>query len=143
MTQARIRSIYSLAIWTTVAVVFSLVFFGWGGPAEFASNSLRILISALEIGFGIISYVLMLIFTRKKFDNLQDERDYEIAQRVNGTTLVAVLVFVYAAEMILFAFFQTSGTVPVGWLWFLAYFTACFSYITHAIITLALYKEMS
>jgi len=146
MTQAQIRSIYSLAIWGTVALVICGVFFLWGGPEDFAGDSIRILVVALSVGFGFLGYVLMLNLTRKKTSSEtmhQDERDQEIARRANGAALVLVLAFIFILSMILFIRFQDLGVLPVGWLWFLAYFTGCFGYIVHAASTLFLYKEMS
>jgi len=88
----------------------------------------------------------MLKLTSKKSSAtgmLQDERDHEIARCANGAALVSVLVFIYVLSMILFNGFRGLGVLPVGWLWFLAYFTSCFGYIVHAVSTLFLYKEMS
>jgi len=146
MNQAQIRSIYSLVIWGTVALVICGVFFLWGGPESFAGDSLRILIAALGFGFGYLGYILMLKITRKKSSAtamLQDESDYEIARRANGIALMSVLVFIFILSMILFTVFQDLGVLPVGWMWFFAYFTSCFGYIVHAVTTLFLYKEMS
>ncbi len=146
MNQAQIRSIYSLVIWGTVALVICGVFFLWGGPESFAGDSLRILIAALGFGFGYLGYILMLKLARKKSSAtamLQDERDHEIAQRANGIALMSVLVFIFILSMILFTMFQDLGVLPVGWMWFFAYFTACFGYIMHAVTTIFLYKEMS
>ena len=146
MNQAQIRSIFSLVIWGTVALVFCGVFFLWGGPEGFAGDSLRILIAASGVGFGFLGYVMMLILTGKKSSSeaiLQDERDREIARRANGAALVSVMAFVFILCMILFTRFQDLGILPVGWLWFLAYSTACLGYLVHAATTLFLYKEMS
>jgi len=146
MNQAQIRSIYCLAIWGTVALAFCGVFFLRGGPEGFAGDSLRILIAALDFGFGYLVYILMLKLTRKKSSStamLQDERDHEIARRANGTALVSVMTFIFILSIILFTLFQDLGVLPAGWLWFLAYFTSCFAYIVHAVVTLFLYREMS
>ena len=146
MNQAQIRSIYSLVIWGIVALVFCGVFFLWGGPESFAGDIIRILITAFDFGFGFLGYVLMHLLTHKKPGAtvmLQDERDHEIARRANGTTLVSVLAFIYILSMVLFTRFQGLGELPVGWLWFFAYFTSCLGYIMHAATTLFLYKEMS
>ncbi len=88
----------------------------------------------------------MLLLTRRKSGAtamLQDERDHEIARHANGTALVSVMAFIFILSMILFTRFQGLGVLPVGWLWFLAYFTSCLGYIVHAVTTLFLYKEMS
>jgi hypothetical protein len=45
--------------------------------------------------------------------------------------------------MALFLGYETAGILPVGWMWFLAYATACFGLLAQAIATLALHKEMS
>ena len=146
MTQTKIRARFGLVIWGTVAVGFGLVFFLSGGAASYADDSIRMLIAAVILGAGFIGYVSMLHLTREKEDDkalIRDERDLEIARQANEIALVAVLVFVFSVSMTLFLIYETAGNLPVGWMWFLAYATACFGLLAQAVATLMLHREMS
>ncbi len=146
MTQTKIRARFGLVIWGTVAVGFGLVFFLSGGAASYADDSIRMLIAAVILGAGFIGYVSMLHLTREKEDDkalIRDERDLEIARQANEIALVAVLVFVFSVSITLFLIYETAGNLPVGWMWFLAYATACFGLLAQAVATLILHREMS
>jgi len=146
MTQSKIRARYGLGIWGLVASVFGLVFFLGGGAATYADDSIRMAVAAAIIGSGFIGYVSMIYLTRKKSNGktlIRDERDLEIARQANEIALVAVLVFVFVVCMALFLGYETAGILPVGWMWFLAYATACFGLLAQAVATLVLHKEMS
>ena len=146
MTQTKIRARYQLGIWGLVAAAFGLVFFLGGGAATYADDSIRILVAALILAAGFIGYFSMLYLTREKSNGkalIRDERDLEIARQANEIALVAVLVFVFSVCMALFLGYETVGILPVGWMWFLAYATACFGLLAQAVATLALHREMS
>jgi hypothetical protein len=146
MTQTKIRARFGLVIWGTVAVGFGLVFFLSGGAASYADDSIRMLIAAVILGAGFIGYFSMLYLTREKEDDkslIRDERDLEIARQANEIALVAVLVFVFSVSITLFLSYETAGSLPVGWMWFLAYATACFGLIAQSVATLMLHREMS
>jgi len=146
MTQTKKRARYGLGIWGLVAVVFSLVFFLGGGPATYADDSIRVLVAAVVLGTGFVGYISMIYLTREKSngkDLIRDERDLEIARQANEVALVAVLVFVFVVCIALFLGYETAGSLPVGWMWFLAYATACFGLLAQSVATLALHREMS
>ena len=146
MTQTKIRARYQLGIWGLVAAAFGLVFFLGGGAATYADDSIRMLVAAVILGAGFIGYFSMLYLTREKSNNkalIRDERDLEISRQANEIALVAVLVFVFSVCIALFLGYETAGSLPVGWMWFLAYITACFGLLAQAVATLALNKEMS
>jgi len=146
MTQTKIRARFGLGIWGPVAVAFGLVFFLGGGAASYADDSIRMLVAAVILAAGFIGYVSMLYLTREKADDkalIRDERDLEIARQANEIALVAVLVFVFAVSIALFLGYETAGNLPVGWMWFLAYATACFGLLAQAVATLVLHREMS
>ncbi len=146
MTQTKIRARYGLGIWGLVAAVFSLVFFLGGGAATYADDSIRMLVAAVILAAGFIGHVSMLYLTREKKNDkalIKDERDLEIARQANEITMVAVLVFVFIVCIALFLGYETAGSLPVGWMWFLAYITACFGLLAQSAATLVLHREMS
>ncbi len=146
MTQTKIRARYGLNIWGLVASAFGLVFFLGGGPSTYADDSIRMLIAAVILAAGFIGYFSMLYLTREKSVGtalIRDERDLEIARQSNEIALIAVLVFVFTVCISLFLSYETAGILPVGWMWFLAYATACFGLLAQSIATLTLHREMS
>ncbi len=146
MTQSQIRARYALGIWGPVTAAFGLVFFLGGGAATYAEDSIRMLVAAVILAAGFIGYISMLYLTREKSNDkalIRDERDLEISRQANEITLIAVLVYVFVVCISLFLRYETAGSLPVGWMWFLAYATACFGLLAQAVITLALHREMS
>ena len=146
MTQTKIRARYGLGIWGLVSSAFGLVFFLGGGAVTYADDSIRMLVSAVILAAGFIGYFSMLYLTREKSNGkalVRDERDLEIARQANEIALVAVLVFVFAVCITLFLGYETACSLPVGWMWFLAYATACFGLLAQAAATLVLHREMS
>jgi len=146
MTQSLIRARFGLGIWGLVSVGFSLVFFLGGGAVTYADDSIRMGIAALILGTGFVGYLSMIYLTREKSNGktlILDERDLEISRQADQIALVAVLVFVYSVSIALFLSYETAGSLPVGWMWFLAYATGCFGLLGQAVVTLVLHREMS
>ena len=141
MTQTRRRALYTLGIWGFAAGGFTAMFFGGGGPAAFGADKGRIVSTAILIGFGFLTYFIMLYLTRSRPDVtplIVDERDVSIASRASATTLIVVLAVVYLACIVLWEVYREQGCVPVGWMWFLGYANAMVGFLTHATVTLIL-----
>jgi len=146
MTQSQIRARYGLGIWGLATTAFGLVFFLGGGAATYADDSIRMLAAALTLGAGFIAYLFMIYQTREKTNDkvlIRDERDLEIGRQANEIALVAVMVFVFVVCISLFLGYENAGSLPVGWMWFLAYATACFGLLGQAIATLIVHRKLS
>ena len=146
MTQSKVRARYGVGIWGLAAAGFGLVFFLGGGAVTYADDSIRMGIAALILGTGFVGYLIMIYLTRERSNGralIRDERDLEIARQANENALVAVLVFVFSVSIALFLKYESAGSLPVGWMWFLAYATACFGLLVQSVFTLVLHKEVS
>ena len=146
MTQSKIRARYGLGIWSLVSAGFGMVFFLGGGAITYADDSIRMGIAALILGSGFVGYISMIYLTREKSNGktlILDERDLEISRQANEIALVAVQVFVFTVCIVLFLSYESAGSLPVGWMWFLAYATGCFGLLGQAVVTLVLHREMS
>ena len=73
---------------------------------------------------------------------MADERDLQVVARAGQTTLVVVMVAIFAITIGLWTVFEASGVVPVGWMWFVAYGSVILASITHAISVLILDGRM-
>lgn len=143
-SQTRLRASLSAVIWSLAGVGFILTFFTGGGPGSFASDHLRHLAGAVAVGLGFVGYWVMLWLTRQRkgAPPASDERDVQIVARANQTTLIVVLVGIFVCTIGLWVAYESTGTVPVGWMWFLAYGSVILASVTSALTTLVLDGRM-
>lgn len=140
LTQTQIRSRLSAAIWGLTAIGFFAVFFHGGGSSGFGEDSNRHLYSAIAVAFGYVANGALLWFTRGggSAKRIVDERDDWVLARAGQTTLIAILIIVYVASIGLWTAFEQEGSVPVGWMWFLAYGTVIIGSLTYAVATIVI-----
>ena len=139
MTQLRKRAILTMIIWGIVLIVFVLAFFIDGGAVTYAEKCPRRLISNICIAAGYAIYALMLLLTRTNPDkktNLRDERDNKTIKEANNVSLTGILIYVFLLCIYLWDRHQNTGSVPVGYMWFLAYSTIGLSYFFTSLVTL-------
>ena len=140
MTQSTERAKWKIIIWSVVLVALLVLFFGGEGPGGFAHDKRRIVTVAILFAAGYGAFYIMLGVTRKKSEGglNRDERDDMFENKAAGVTLAIVLAYVYLLCLALWAYFQDAGSVPAGWMWFLAYSTMFLGLIVHGIFTLLL-----
>jgi uncharacterized membrane protein YozB (DUF420 family) len=140
MTQSTYRATGKIIIWSIVLAAFMALFFSGSGSAGFAHDKERIVAVAILLAAGYGAFFLMMGLSRKKKGGglNRDERDERIEGRAAGITLTIVLVYVYFLGIALWALFQDDGSVPAGWLWFLAYSTVLIGMVSHGLFTLLL-----
>ena len=111
-----------------------------GGPGAFPEESRRHLAGAVALAFGFLGYWLVLWLTRQRKGGppLADERDLQVVARANQATLVVVLVGIFVFTIVLWTAYESAGSVPVGWMWFLAYGEVILASVTSAVTTLIL-----
>jgi hypothetical protein len=146
MTQVRKRATFNLAIWLVVAVGFVISFLVRGGPATYADQPGRVLIGAIFLAFGFAAHPAMLWATRGRPGSLPvaaDERDEWIALRATRGAFVAVLVLVFTVCISLWIAYRDETSVPVGWMWFLAYSTAILGHLSQSVATLIVDRGVS
>ena len=140
MTQLRKRALWTVAIWTAVAAGFLATFFS-GGVETFADGSSRVLTGAIFLACGVFGTPIMLYLTRARSGAehlVSDERDDRLARKANLIGLTTVALYVFLVCIGLWEAYREPGAVPVGWMWFLAYTTMIFVYLSTAITTLIL-----
>ena len=106
--------------------------------SEWAADSVRHLLGASVVGGGFIAYWLALWLTRQRREGslVADERDAQIIARANQVSLVVVLVGIFASAIGLWTAYEDVGQVPVGWLWFLAYWSVILAFLSGSVATL-------
>jgi uncharacterized membrane protein len=129
-------------IWGVAGAVFTAVFLLGGGPESFASESWRVLLSAVVLGLGYVVYFAVIWWTRARGRIVADERDEHVGGRASQVALQVVLFWVFAFGIGLWLGYDSAGALPVGWAWFLAYFTVIVGLVTHSLATLVLDRSL-
>lgn len=136
-SQTRVRAWSAVVIWALAGAGFTTAFFAWGGPGEYARDRGRILAGAIAIAVGYGAHYLALWMTRARGGAvLSDERDAQVVAQASRATLIVVLVAVFALSVGLWEGYREAGSVPVGWLWFLAYGVVILTSVVHGVATL-------
>ena len=129
------RSAWLVAIvWVIAGFGFFLAFFSGGGAEEFDTDSLRHLAAAAAVFAGFVAWWVGLGITRRRTGTVVlDERDHLTMARASQATLVVVCFAIFAFTVSLWTVYERAGSVPVGWMWFLAYATVILAVVTHAV----------
>jgi len=138
LTLTQLQARLAAAVWSIAAVVFAVAFFAGGGSTEFGADRGRHLLSALTVALAYGGYWVMVWITRRRAGGVRavDERDVHVVARAGQTTLIVVLVSVYVVAIGLWTVYEESGSVPVGWMWFLAYGIIILAFLAYAISTI-------
>jgi len=143
MNKNQKRSLYSLLIWGTVALVFIPLFFINGGAETWGIDKARFIIPVSFILVGFILFFLMLALTRKKNTGgiERDERDIHISRKASEISLAIVMGYVFLTCITLYLLYEETNSVPRGWMWFMAYTSLFAGYISNSAISLILYRS--
>lgn len=136
LTQLRAR--WATGVWSLAAIGFGAAFFAGGGSTEFDIDRSRHIASALVVGFGFLGHWAVLLVTARKAggDRAVDERDAHVLARAGQAALVTVLLGVYVLCIGLWTVYESAGSVPVGWTYFLAYETPILASLAYAVATI-------
>lgn len=133
MTQLRKRALYTMAIWGVFMLPFIILFFTGGGPERYLDQQWRRALIGGTIATAFLLYGLMLLLTRRRRGEIAiDERDIAIRATANEIAYTVVLLYVFFVCIALFSRYESRGSVPTGWMWFLAYSTVFAAHVTSA-----------
>lgn len=140
MSLARKQALISCIAWLIICAAFVTVFFTTGAEnfAAPASRGARVLTAAIILPGYVLNLGLLWWSRRGRRTGELDERDEIIARRASQATLTILAVLVFAGSIALFETHAEVGTVPVGWLYFMAYGTMALVSLVHPAVALAL-----
>lgn len=135
-------SIIQLCIWTMVGIGMGIVFASSSVSSTWADHPVKTVLLAILflIGFGT-DFVLRIIEGSKKWGFKRDERDMAIQSRAMSYGFLFIVLYIFVIAMFLFMTYETVGSVPVGWVWFMAYSTIVVSNLSVGILSLIYYSR--
>ena len=83
-----------------------------------------------------------MLWRTNKSEFIVDERDHQIQSRSAMIGLLITTMFVFLFSVGLFIGYEEVGSVPVSWMWLLAYLTFAVAYFsTSSVIVLMYWKD--
>ncbi|MBE0644270.1 MAG: hypothetical protein IH600_09335 [Bacteroidetes bacterium] len=138
MSHARKFALISTVVWGLIFIgLLSVVLIP--GAEYFADpdRSLwRLLTAAIILPGFVLNGWLGWRSKRLKVDGQLDERDDAIARTASQATLIVVTLAVYLMALSLYEVYSSTGMVPRGWLYLLAYGTVSLVCLVHAAASL-------
>jgi hypothetical protein len=125
-------------MWLVIAVLFAAVFFS-AGTERFTDQDhvgSRTFVASIILPGLLFNLVALFRSRRGRSEGDLDERDDAIARRASEVTLTALAALVFVASIALYEFYRELGTVPVGWLYFMAYGAVIVVSLLHPAVTL-------
>ena len=115
-------TVIHLIVWSSVAILFCLIFFNGRTIQEWGDNQTKTILLALlfVLGFGT-DLVIRIILSKEKDVNLGENQDLIVQLKSLTFVFISVLIYTFVATIILYVIYEKVGMVPVGWLWFIAY----------------------
>ena len=138
------HSLYHLILWLAVAITIAIIFLSKGTIDTWGDSSLKKIIIFAVFFFGyLIDIILKFIFRKRKNKIIKDERDDYVMLKSSSTGYIITSVYIFILSISLYIKYESTGSVPVAWLWFIAYSLFIVANIVSSILSLIYYRKSS
>lgn len=134
--------IIQVCTWGLVGIGMGFIFATSSVTSTWGDNAIRTVLLALLffLGFGV-DFALRMIEKSKKRGFRRDERDMAIQGRAMSIGFVCLVIYIFLVAVILYTYYEDMGTVPIGWVWFMAYSTIVVANLSAGISSLIIYSK--
>lgn len=116
------QTLVHLFLWTVVLILFITVFLSEGTIANWGDNRVKTIMFAVIVFIGFGGDTLTrAIFKKRKGKIIKDERDDSISLRSMTISAIITFIYIFIVAISLYTKYENSGSVPVAWVWFMAY----------------------
>jgi uncharacterized membrane protein YbjE (DUF340 family) len=135
-------SIINLILWCIVAIGMLYIFFGREALSDWGDNQNKTLLLALLFVVGYSGQLIIgLKYRDRKNKVMKDERDLSIQNKAMSASFITTLLYIFLITISLYTKFEQAGSVPVGWLWFIAYSLVVVANISSSSFTIYFYQR--
>ena len=122
MSKKMLQSLLHLVLWSIVAIILIFIFFSKGTISNWGDNKIKTVMLAVLFVFGFGGdFVLRMVFKNKKNKIIKDERDDYISMKSMGISAVTTFIYIFIVAISLYTKYEEAGSVPVAWVWYIAY----------------------
>ncbi|MCK5759334.1 MAG: hypothetical protein KAH14_09600 [Clostridiales bacterium] len=137
------HSVYTLIIWSVVSILLAILFFSGDTINTWGDNRIKTLLMAALFLIGYVgNTILWLIFRKRKNKIVKDERDNYISLKSTSASYIATTVYIFILAISLYIKYESIGSVPVAWLWFIAYSLVVVSFLITSAFSLIYYYKI-
>ncbi len=134
------HSILTISLWGFVGILFLIILLSTDAIANWSDNRIKSILLAALFFVGFLSdFILKRVFNKKRA--LSDERDQLVIKDAAVSSFIIVVIYVFIFLITLFLKYETTGFVPVGWLWVIAYSLIVVSNVVYSLMTIISYKK--
>ena len=136
------HSVYTLIIWSVVAILLVILFFSEDTINTWGDNRTKTLLIAALFLIGYVGNALLwLIFRKRKNKIVKDERDNYISLKSTSASFIATTVYIFILAISLYIKYESVGSVPIAWVWFIAYSLVVVSFLITSAFSLIYYYK--
>jgi len=143
MTMWHKRALILTAIWIVLGSGFMVAGLSAEGPSTLVEDSPRRNVAAAMVASGILANALVRFLTRKREDwtvPKVDERDEMILQKSSEISLGVTTAIAFIGCLSLNEYFEDLGSIPVTWVWFLAWSIPVVSHLSQSLTATIMYS---
>jgi len=128
--------------WSIVAISMIIIFTNHGTIDNWGDNTTKTVLLAFLFFVGYAThFTTLLIEKSKRWGFKKDERDLAIQSKAVNIGFIIVLLYIFILSISLYIKYETAGTMPVGWVWFIAYSTVVIANLSVTVPSLLLYRK--
>lgn len=137
----KVSIIYTIA-WGLISVCMIVIFSLPNTISNWGENPIKtVVLSALFLLGFLINLFLRLYEKSKKHGFKKDERDKKIQADAIFKSLSILLVYIFLLCVALYLFYENTGMMPIGWVWFIAYSQIAVVYFLVSLFAVIGYKK--
>lgn len=143
MSKKMLQSLLHLVLWSVAAIIFVFIFFSKDTISSWGDNTNKTIMLAVLFFFGFGGdFVLRLIFKNRKNKIIKDERDDYITMKSMGFSAIATFIYIFIVAISLYIKYEEAGSVPVAWVWYIAYSLVMVANITGSLASSIYYWKI-
>jgi fatty acid desaturase len=138
MSLARKLALISCAAWLAIGIGSTMLILdsGLDGLASASGDRTRSILAAIILPGYLIGFALIWWTRKGQRAGEIDERDKKVERRATEIAAIIVLLTIFLVSIGLYDAYIDSGSVPVGWLYIMAYGTIVWVSLLHPVLRL-------
>lgn len=135
-------TVVHVVAWSIAAIGIVIIFALPRTITDWGDNRLKTLLLALLIAAGLGVDLFLRIYERsKKHGFMRDERDHYMQRKAVSAGFLITILYIFILSISLYMKYNSLETMPVGWVWFIAYSTIAAANLSTGICSLIYYGK--
>lgn len=129
-------------VWSIVALGMIIIFSLPKTVSDWGQDRIRTVSLAVLFLIGLGADLFLRIYERsKKHGFMRDERDHYMQRKAVSAGFLITVLYIFILSISLYIKFETIGTMPIGFVWLIAYSTIVVANLSTGIFSLIYYGK--